>query len=317
MTEATYQGLAGVRALMRSGLHALWRYTGTLFAVFLAQSVLAIACMLGIAMVLTQTFARLPMFDDAVDGDIVAMIWVVRHEPSTFIAIGSLIFAALVVWQVASWFLTGGLYGVLAKRPEGRAETMRCFGASGATTYFAYARLAIVSVLGYMIVFSVFAMTLSAAWQRLELALTIGDLLSSLALVVIPTGALALFFGTVTDHARVELTLRHESHRPGAFGTYLRTVGYVLRNPLTLVHVGLGWLLVLLVSLAYAYIAYDHPMYGAGGAITLFFVRQGMSLARVAIRVAVMAGQVELGRTRRLPPVRRSEPAPQATERAG
>lgn len=316
MTEATYRGLGGLRALLRGGRRALWRYTGTLFAVFLAQSVLAVACMLGVAMVLTQTFSRLPMFDEAVDGDLVALIWVVRHEPGSFVAIAGVIFAAVIVWQVAAWFLAGGLYGVLAQRPEGRADTVRSFGASGAGTYFAYARLAVVSLLGYMVVLTVFGATLSAAWQRLEYALTLGDLFAALAIVAIPTGALALFFGTVTDYARVELTLRYESHRPSAFATYLRTVGYVLRHPLTVVHAGVGWLLVILVSLAYVYIAHDHPMYGAGGAITLFFVRQGMSLARMAIRVAIMAGQIELGRTRRLPPPRRLEPPQQPTEHA-
>jgi hypothetical protein len=45
-------------------------------------------------------------------------------------------------------------------------------------------------------------------------------------------------------------------------------------------------------------------MYGAEGAITLLVIRQGVSLARVAVRFGVMAGQVELGRTRPLPPRR-------------
>jgi hypothetical protein len=45
-------------------------------------------------------------------------------------------------------------------------------------------------------------------------------------------------------------------------------------------------------------------MYGAEGAITLFVARQGVSLLRMAIRVGVLAGQVELGRTRPLPPRR-------------
>ena len=44
-------------------------------------------------------------------------------------------FGALLVWQLVSWFLVGGLLGVLANRPEGRGGTARCFGASGTTTY--------------------------------------------------------------------------------------------------------------------------------------------------------------------------------------
>jgi hypothetical protein len=45
-------------------------------------------------------------------------------------------------------------------------------------------------------------------------------------------------------------------------------------------------------------------MYGAEGAITLFVIRQGVSLARMATRFGVMAGELELGRTRPLPPRR-------------
>lgn len=314
-STTTYRGLAGLRALLRGGMRALSRYTGTLFAVFLAQSIVAVACMFGVAMVLTQVFSQLPMFDAAVDGDLVALIWIVRHEPGTFAAIAGVIFGALVVWQVATWFLAGGLYGVLAQRPEGRADTVRSFGAAGTSTYFAYARLAVFSTLGYACVILVFGATIGVAFPRLEYALTLRELVAALAIVVVPTGLVFLFFGAVTDYARVELTLRSESHGPGALVTYLRTIGYVLRHPLTLVHAAVGWVLVILVSLAYAYIAHDHPMYGAGGAITLFFVRQGMSLARMTIRVAIMAGQLELGRTRPLPPPRPVKPKTAGDER--
>ena len=79
---------------------------------------------------------------------------------------------------------------------------------------------------------------------------------------------------------------------------------FVARRPLTLVHSAMGWVLFLLVTAAYAYLARGHSMYGAEGAVTLFVARQGVSLLRMAIHVAIMAGQVELGRTRSLPPRR-------------
>ena len=109
---------------------------------------------------------------------------------------------------------------------------------------------------------------------------------------------------TVSDYARVELTLRHDTHDPGVVATYLRTLGYVLRRPVALVHGAIGWVLFVLVTLAYAYLAQGHPMYGAEGAITLFIAHQGVSLLRMAIRFGVLAGQLELGRTRPLPPRR-------------
>jgi hypothetical protein len=70
------------------------------------------------------------------------------------------------------------------------------------------------------------------------------------------------------------------------------------------VHGALGWLVFALVTAAYAYLSQGHPMYGAEGAVTLFVARQGVSLLRMAIRVGILAGQIELGRTRPLPPRR-------------
>ena len=59
----------GTADMIAAGPRAVSRYTGTLFAVFVAQSLIAAACMVGVALVLAQAFAHLPMFDEAVDGD--------------------------------------------------------------------------------------------------------------------------------------------------------------------------------------------------------------------------------------------------------
>jgi hypothetical protein len=139
---------------------------------------------------------------------------------------------------------------------------------------------------------------------RFEHALSVADLIGPLALALLPALALLHFFWTVSDYARVELTLRHDTHEPGVLATYLRTLVFVASRPLTLVHAGLGWVFFLLVTLAYAYLAQGHAMYGAEGAVTLFVARQGVALLRMAIHVAIMAGQIELGRTRALPPRR-------------
>lgn len=292
----------GLGDLLVAGGRGVSRYTGTLFTVFVAQSLLAAACMLGVALVLAQAFSHLPMFDDAVDGDLVALIWCLRHARPSFAAIGGLMFATLLVWSVMTWFLAGGLYGVLAEHPDSRRDTARVFGASGAQTFLAYARLAVIALPGWAIVLAVFVSTLSSAFPRLEYALSLGDLVGPIALVVVPTGLVAHFFATVTDYARVELTLRHASHRPSAFACYFRALVFVAKRPLTLAHGGVGWLWFGLVTLAYAVLAQGHPMYGAEGAIALFFVRQGVALLRMAIRMGVLAGQIELGRTRPLAP---------------
>jgi hypothetical protein len=290
--------------MLSAGLRSLSRYTGTLLAVFVVQSIVALTCMLAVAVVLAQMFSHLPLFDEAVDGDLVALIECIRYGHTSFLAVGGIIFGAILLWQLASWFLVGGLYGVLAQRPEGRTETARCFGATGASTYLAYARLALCSLPGIALVLFVLETGAGIANAYTEHPLTLWQLFAPLALGLTPGLLLLHVVWTVTDYARVELTLRHDSHDPGVVVTYLRSVAYVIRRPLTLVHGAVGWIGFVLVTLAYAYLAAGHPMYGAEGAVILFVARQCVSLVRTAIRVGILSGQVELGRTRPQPPRR-------------
>jgi len=294
----------GLGDLIGAGPRAVSRYTGTLLAVFVVQSLIAATCMIAVALVFAQAFAHLPLFDDAVDGDLVALLYCLRYGKPSLVATGGIVFAAVVLWQLASWFLVGGLNGVLAQRPEGRGDTARCFGASGAATYLAYARLALCALPGWVVVLFVFGTATSLVSSHIVHALTVPELIGALAVAVLPAALLLHLLWTVSDYARVELTLRHDTHDPGVIATYLRTLSYVLRRPVTLVHGAIGWLLFGLVTAAYAYLAQGHPMYGAGGAVTLFVARAGVSLLRMAFRFGVLAGQIELGRTRPLPPRR-------------
>jgi hypothetical protein len=297
----------GLREMIGAGSRGVGRYTGTLLAVFVSQTVVALACMTSITVALSLTFARLPIWDDAVDGDLVALLFSLRYGRSSLLAAAGIVFGGLLLWQLATWFLVGGINGVLANRPEGRAETAKCFGAAGASTYLSYARLAVCSLPGLFLVLVVVILGWQTMEARIFAALTVPQLLGPLALAFLP-GALVLHVvWTIADYARVELTLRGESHDPSVVVTYMRTVGYVLRRPLTLAHGALGWLAFLAISIGYAYLAHGRPMYGAEGAVTLFVIRQGVSLARTAIRFGVLAGQLELGKSRPLPP-RRVEP---------
>ena len=290
--------------LLGTGTRAVSRYTGTLFAVFVVQTLVALACTFAVSVVLANAFSHLPLFDEAVDGDLVALITCVRWARQSFIAVGGIVLGAVLVWQLATWFLAGGLYGVLASKPEGRSETARAFGASGATTYLTYARLALCALPGWVLVLLVWGFGMNLVAHRLEYALTLPELIVPLVLASLPALLLLHVLWTVNDYARVELTLRHDSHGPGVIATYLRTLGFVLRRPITLVHGALGWLLFGLVTLGYAYLAQGHAMYGTEGAITLFIARSGVALLRMAVRMGILAGQVELGRTRELPPRR-------------
>ena len=132
----------GFGDLLRAGGRAVSTYTGTLLAVFLVQTLIAMACMVAIFVVLAQAFSHLPMFDDAVDGDLIAIVYCVRWGKPSFLAVAGIALGGLLLWQLASWFLAGGVYGVLPDRPEGRRATARVFGAAGASTYLAPARLA-------------------------------------------------------------------------------------------------------------------------------------------------------------------------------
>jgi hypothetical protein len=293
-----------VRDLVRAGMTVVSKYTGTVLAVFVAQSLVAVGCMLAIAAILAQQFAHLPIFDDAVDGDLVSIIWCLRHALSTFLAVGGMMFGAVLLWELASWFLFGGLAGVFAQQPEGRADTARCFGASGAATYLAYARLAVCMLPGYVIVLLAFAVGFDMIDSHFEYALTVPQLLLPVVLASLPGLALWWFFSTVGAYARIELTLRHESHDPSVVMTYLRTLVWVAKRPVTLLHAATGWLLWWAITIGFVWIAHDRPMYGAGGAVTLFFLRQVVSLLRMAVQVGVIGGQVALARTRPLPPRR-------------
>jgi hypothetical protein len=292
--------------LVGAGTRAVGKYTGTLLAVFLAQTVIAMACMFAVWLALAQAYAHVPLWDEAVDGDLVSLIYCLRYGEPTFSAIVGVAIGALLLWTVISWFLVGGIHGVLAQRPEGRADTARCFGAAGASTFLAYARLALCSIPAWIAVSSLFAwgMATFASQEKLLHILTLPQLAGTLTLAVLPAALVLHIAWTITDYARVELSLRYETHEPSVVMTYLRSAGFVLKRPLTLVHGGLGWFAFAVITIGYAYLALGHPMYGAEGAITLFVIRQGVALARAAIRFGVLSGQLELGKLRPLPPRR-------------
>lgn len=290
--------------MLGAGPRAVGRYTGTLLTVFIVQTLIAIVCMFAMSIALSMAYSHMPMWDEAVDGDLVSMIFCLEYGKASLLASGAIAFGALMLWEIVSWFLVGGINGVLAQRPEGRAETARCFGAGGASTFLAYARLALCSILGWVAVASLLVWGAALAKPRIEHALTVPQLLGPLVVALLPALLLLHLVWTITDYARVELTLRQDTHEPSVAMTYLRTFVYVLRHPITLAHGGLGWLAFAVISVGFVYLAHGHPMYGAEGAITLFVIRQGVALARTSIRFGVLAGQLELGKTRALPPRR-------------
>ena len=119
--------------MVRAGGRDLSEYTGMVLALFLVQVIVTAGVWIVIARVLISAFAGRPVFDDAVDGDLVAWLEVVRDHREVFQAIGWIVVGAAIAWATISWFLVGGVLAVLTERPRGRRETARCTGALGQT----------------------------------------------------------------------------------------------------------------------------------------------------------------------------------------
>jgi hypothetical protein len=290
--------------LVRAGGRAVSRYTGTVLALFVAQSLVAGVAIVTIAQIFAAEFARRPVFDEGVDGDLVSLIHCLRDAPHILWAAGWTVLGVVLLWMIASWFLTGGVLAVLAERPDGRAATARCFGAGGANTFLSYLMLQALSLVVYLP--AVFVLGFGLAWglEKVDYALTITDLVTSIGLGILP-GALALVVATtIVDYARVELAIRKTSHELGAIGAFVRAFGFVITHPVTLLHALAGWVLAIALGLGYAWLTQGRALLGGGGALTILVIRQGLSLLRMAVKVGVLGGQVELGQTRPPPPRR-------------
>jgi hypothetical protein len=293
----------GLTQMLRAGVRAVSDYTGTFFGLFLVQLLVAAGTGFVIWQIFASQFAHRPLFDEGVDGDLVSLIEALRHSGTILMSVRWVAIGAVVLWLFLSWFLTGGLIAVLAERPHGRRETARTFGAGGAATFFVFARLGILSLVGHALVFVVAVIGLDLVIDDVERALTLGHALGALFLGLLPAIIVMSLLWTIIDHARVELVLRRPTHeRLGAIATFLRASAFVLRRPIAFAHV-LVWIAAfLLVSVLYAWAGFGHAMLGASGAIALAIVRQGVVLVRMGLKVALVGGQVELGATRPPPP---------------
>jgi hypothetical protein len=300
----------GIGAMIRAGARTASHYTGTVLGVFVVQALLAGAAGFAIMQVLASEFAKFPRFDEAVAGDLTALFECMKHAPSAFKASFWIGAAAVVLWMVASWFLVGGVYAVAHERPEGKRETARCFGAGGAATFLVYVRLAALALALELIVIMALLLGIGAAAPRMAHALSLAGLLLPLAIGLLPGVLLGIYVWTAIDYARAELTVRRPTHEElGAFRALVRAMVFVARRPVALGHAAVGWLVIVLFTLVYAWAAQGHAMLGTGGAVALLVIRLGLSLVRFAIKFVLLAGQIELTETRPPPARRVVEPA--------
>jgi hypothetical protein len=295
----------GFGQMVRAGARAVQRYTGTLLALFVVQALIALGATSVMALIFAERFADWPRFDEGVDGDVAALIEALRGARATVQAIGWVGLGTIVLWAMVSWFLAGGLIAVLGERPQGRRDTARCFGAGGASSFLVLARLAAWSAAGHVVVLVVAMLGLDAVYPRIEHALTLREVVVALIAGLSPAMVLMAVLWTIVDHARVELVLRRGPHdQLGATAAFGRAAVFVVHRPIALAHV-LAWgAAFVIITVVFAWLAAGHPMRGAWGAIALLVVRQGVALLRMALKMALVAGQVALGETRPPPPRR-------------
>jgi hypothetical protein len=301
----------GLRALVRGGVRAVSQYTGMVLALFVVNLFVAWGAGVIIAQIFSSAFADRPIFDEAVDGDLVSLLEVLSNSQAVINAVELVAFGAVLAWMVTSWFLAAGVLSVFTERPRGRTETARCFGAGGANHFLVFARLGLISALYHLPVFFLLFVGRDYIVAHTEYALTVGDLIGPLIVGLLPAAIAHVIVSTIIDYARAEIVLRRPTHENlGAVRAALRATGYVFRRPVALLHVVVYWLFYVGVTLAFAWIAHGRAMLGFSGALALLALRQGVALLRLAARVAVIAGQVDLTATRPPPP----REVPPATE---
>jgi hypothetical protein len=299
-----------LRSMVRAGGRALATYTGTALGVFAVQVVFTGIAFFAIMQVLAAVFAHRPLFDDAVDGDLVALLECIRHAAQATRAMFWIGLGAIFLWVVTSWFLIGGIYAVVAERPEGKRDTARIFGAGGAATFFVYLRLAVVALALHILVLGVLLFGLGAGAARAATAMSAFEFVAPLAIGAVPGFLLLLVVWTAIDYARCELAARRPTHGElGAVRALIRGFVFIARRPVSLAHGALGWLAFIAVSIGFAWAAQGHAMMGTSGAIALVVIRLGVALVRSAIKFAMLAGHLELTETRPPPPRRVVEPA--------
>lgn len=290
--------------LLRAGARDVSEYTGMVLGLFLVQMIVAWGAWVVVARVLISAFAGRPMFDDAVDGDLVAWLEILRDHRAVFEAIGAIALAAALAWITISWFLVGGVLAVFTERPSGRRDTARCFGAGGASTFLVYARLAIWSFfLDVLPTVTLLGLGVDYLNDQLEYAMTVRELIVPLIVALAPAALYHAAVSTAIDLARAELTLRRPTHeRLGATRALFRALGFLVRRPVAIAYVLLYWLAFVALSLAFVWMAHGRAMLGTGGAMALLALREGLALCRHALKLGVLAGQVEMTATRPPPP---------------
>ncbi len=270
------------------------RHPWLIAGLYAVQLLLSAAVAGVIATALVGVLAHTPVFDAAVDGDLVALMQVLREHSKLFVALGWMMVATALLYGVVTWYLTGGLIAVFAgERPASRAESLRKFGAGGAVTFLPYARLWCLSLIPYALILTALILGLYAWSDDLFEQLAFGDVVRGIIVAVLPALLLWIPVRAALDYARIELT-----NDPGlaSWRAALRGFKLVFTRPTALLHM-LTYLMVSLGIVAiYVALTWNEPMYGVAGAISIFLIRQLVQSTRYLLHIMLIAGQIRLFR---------------------
>ena len=269
-----------LRALLAHGARAARRCARLVAGLYLVEAGVALLFALAAWRTLASLYARHPLFDRGVGGDLGALILALRAHPGALVALAWCGLAVALGYAVLSLYLTAGLLGAL---DGGR------FADHAGARFPAFLRVWLWSLLPYGAALVLLGLGLVVAGVRAPHPLSVGALLVPLLLGAAP-GLLALL-GTslAVDYARVLLV-----RRAGASsGTALLQGARLLFNrPIAPLHF-LGYLATTLaLTAAYLAFACTHPLPGAAGALALLVLRQALLAARFAARAVLLGGQL-------------------------
>jgi len=281
--------------MLAAGGRALRRHAGLVAGLYAIQLLISAVVGAVVATALVPPFARRPIFDAAVDGDLHSLVVVLSDHADLLLALAWLAVAVALLYGVLSWFLTGGLLAVIADStsPLARGARMRTFGAGSAALFLPFARLWIWSLIPYGLIATVLALGLLGFHDTATSALTFGDVLWPFVGAIAPAVLLWVLLTTFLDYARIELL---RTPGLGSGWALLRAAWFVVRRPIAIAHVLLYFALSVGVVAGYVGLTWNRPMLGAAGAVALFAARQLAHALRFSLRVGLLAGQVRFRR---------------------
>ena len=276
--------------LVRRGCSSVSDHRRLALAVYLVQLLMSVAAAAVIARALANALGRSPLFDKAVDGNLLAMLIVLREHATlfaTFIWIG---IGTAAVYSIVSWYLVGGFVTVFIERPLTWRQRVERFGAGGASLFFPYLRLAVLCMLPYPVVGIAVAIGLDRIIDGVLYQPSLGALVWSIVLNLLPGALLCWIATTSTAYARIDLA----RHRGSSALALLRAYRTIFTSPTPLAHTAVYWAYFAGVSALYVGLATSFGWSGTLGALALLLVRQLASLSRFGGKLVLPAGQVEL-----------------------